>query len=92
MFVEQVSNADPVQPIVALATANPLPGDANGDNQVDFDDLMIVGANRGLTAATYADGDFDGDGVVGLTDWNIASFELAFSYAMEVAAHIPSGK
>ena len=74
------------QPAIALATASPLLGDANGDSQVDFTDLEIVATNRGLTSATYSDGDFDGDGVVGLSDWQIASFEYAMSYALQVAA------
>jgi hypothetical protein len=45
------------------------PGDLDGDDDVDLQDLAIVLSHYGVTGgATYEDGDFDGDGDVDLTD------------------------
>lgn len=49
---------------------NPLYGDLNCDGEVTFLEAFTVVANIGLTSAikgspvTWADGDFDGDGIV----------------------------
>jgi len=46
-----------------------LPGDTDGDGDVDLDDLFAVRNNFGTTSgATLADGDTDGDGDVDLDD------------------------
>jgi len=46
-----------------------LPGDLDGDEDVDLTDLAQLLANYGMTeGATYHDGDLDGDGDVDLTD------------------------
>lgn len=45
------------------------PGDANGDGVVDRRDLAMVAGNFGKSAdAVWADGDFNGDGGVGVAD------------------------
>jgi hypothetical protein len=49
----------------------PLPGDANGDGIVDLLDLDILGANFGLSPATFAQGDFNADNIVDLLDLDI---------------------
>ncbi|MFW6155490.1 MAG: right-handed parallel beta-helix repeat-containing protein [Planctomycetota bacterium] len=49
-----------------------LPGDADGDGDVDLDDFVLLKQNFGMPAgATAADGDFDGDGDVDLDDFVI---------------------
>jgi hypothetical protein len=46
-----------------------LPGDLDGDNDVDLGDLNQLLQHYGMTSgATYADGDIDGDGDVDLGD------------------------
>ena len=41
----------------------PVPGDLNGDGDVDLADLAQLLANHGMTeGATYEDGDLEGDG------------------------------
>ena len=46
-----------------------LPGDLDGDNDIDLSDLAQLLAHYGMTGgATYADGDIDGDGNVSLSD------------------------
>ena len=41
-----------------------LQGDANENGTVDFEDFLILSANFGAVDAVWADGDFDGNGVV----------------------------
>lgn len=43
-------------------------GDANGDKQIDFADLVAVAQHYGQSASSFADGDFDGDGSVSFPD------------------------
>lgn len=45
------------------------PGDLDGDNDIDLNDLSVLLAHYGTASgATYADGDLNGDGAVDLTD------------------------
>ena len=53
----------------AVAGPEPIPGDLDGDGDVDLSDLAQLLANYGVTeGATYEDGDMDGDGDVDLSD------------------------
>jgi hypothetical protein len=56
-----------------LAFAPPIPGDANGDGQVDINDLTIVLANFGQTGCAWSQGCMDGDptGTVDVNDLTI---------------------
>jgi len=55
--------------IVEGTRVSDLPGDLDGDCDVDLTDLAILLGNYGTTSgATYEDGDLDGDGDVDLTD------------------------
>jgi hypothetical protein len=45
-----------------------LGGDADGDRDVDADDLAILNQDLGEPAITFADGDITGDGVVNFAD------------------------
>ena len=58
--------------IARLAPVTKVPGDTDGDGDVDLLDLDALGANFGtLSGATCAEGDFDGDGDVDLLDLDI---------------------
>jgi hypothetical protein len=47
----------------------PIPGDLDGDGDVDLSDLAQLLSNYGMSeGATYEDGDLDGDGDVDLSD------------------------
>jgi hypothetical protein len=46
----------------------PLPGDANLDDKVDFNDLVVVAQNYNGTGKTYAQGDFNFDTKVDFAD------------------------
>jgi hypothetical protein len=55
--------------VIAFAGPQPIPGDLDGDGDVDLSDLAQLLANYGITeGATYEDGDLDGDGDVDLSD------------------------
>lgn len=41
-----------------------LPGDANLDGVITYDDLDVLAQNYGITGALFVDADFNGDGVV----------------------------
>ena len=58
----------------AIGSADPEPGDANGDTTVDFADFLILSANYGRDEdVAFADGDFNSDGVVNFADFLILS-------------------
>jgi len=46
-----------------------LPGDANGDGRVQFDDFLALSSNFGETSVGWSDGDFDRDGSVLFADF-----------------------
>lgn len=55
-------------------TTAPVPGDTNGDRQVDFSDFLALSANFGTQVdGAFADGDFTGDGFVSFEDFLILS-------------------
>jgi hypothetical protein len=56
------------------------PGDANGDNRVDINDLTIVLANYNQTGMTWAQGDFNGDGRVDINDLTVVLANYGGSY------------
>ena len=59
--------SDPQEP------TNParLPGDADNNSAVDFDDFLILASNFGATDAVWEDGDFDDDQDVTFDDFLI---------------------
>ncbi len=55
--------------VISFVGPEPIPGDLDGDGDVDLTDLAQLLANYGVTeGATYEDGDLDGDGDVDLSD------------------------
>jgi hypothetical protein len=62
-----------------------IPGDANGDGQVNGADYATWAANYGATGATWAQGDFNNDGQVNGADYAI----WAANYGAAVAAPAP---
>jgi hypothetical protein len=62
-----------------------LPGDSNGDGQVNFADLVTVAQNYGTAASMgAAGGDFDGDGNVGFAD--LVSVALNYGAGLDLPA------
>ena len=59
----------------------PLPGDADLDGRVDFNDVVVVARHYGMKGATWSDGDFNGDGSVRFDDLVI----LARNYGRTVS-------
>jgi len=54
---------------VSASVTAPIPGDLDGDGDVDLSDLAQLLGNYGMTGgAEYEDGDLDGDGDVDLSD------------------------
>jgi len=58
--------------------------DLDGDNDVDADDMDLLGANLGMTGATWADGDLNGDGNVTIEDLDLAF--LQFGLGLDLVA------
>ena len=69
-----------------VISGSKVPGDTDGDGDVDLLDLDALGANFGLaTGATCAEGDFDGDGDVDLLDLDI----LGANFGTTPSASVP---
>ena len=64
------------------------PGDANGDGQVDVNDLTIVLSNFGQSGKSWSQGDMDGDstGTVDVNDLTIVLANFGKTYSAGVAA------
>ena len=62
------------------------PGDANGDGNVDVNDLTIVLSNFGLIGMSWSQGDFNGDGKVDVNDLTILLSNFGKSYGAGMAA------
>ena len=56
---------------MGFRVASSRPGDANGDGQVDINDLTIVLSNFGQTGATWSQGEFTGSGTVDINDLTV---------------------
>ena len=63
-----------------------LPGDANGDGQVNINDLTIVLSNFGQTGRTWSQGEFTGDGTVDINDLTIVLAHFGQSVGAASAA------
>ena len=61
----------PAPEVTPTPTPALIPGDANGDGQVSFEDFSILQNNYGQTGKTFGDGDFNGDGQVTFEDFSI---------------------
>ncbi len=62
-----------------------LPGDADGNGKVDFNDYLTLRLNFGSTGMTWRDGDFNGDGVVTFKDYII----LESHFGKDAATNVP---
>jgi hypothetical protein len=52
---------------------DPIPGDANADGVVNFNDLLVLAKNYNSAPATWSQGDFNGDRAVNFYDLLILS-------------------
>ena len=66
-----------------------VPGDANGDGQVDVNDLTIVLTNFGQTGTTWGTGDFNGDGRVDINDLTIVLSNFGRTAGAAPAGAVP---
>ena len=65
------------------------PGDANGDRQVDINDLTIVLANYNQTGMTWSQGEFTGDGTVDINDLTIVLANYNYGVTAAGLAAVP---
>src|SRR5581483_1143505 len=65
--------------------ATTLPGDANHDSTVNFNDLLTLAQHYGSSAAHWEDGDFNFDGTVNFNDL----LALAQNYGSSVSFSPP---
>ena len=70
-----------------LEVADAIPGDANLNDAVEFDDFLALSANFTSTEAGWSQGDFDGDGAVLFFDFLILSQH--FGQGTTVSAVVP---
>jgi hypothetical protein len=66
---DAVGNSLGAVPIGSFKVSVPLPGDANNNGTVEFNDLVILAQNYNLTGKTFAQGNFDDD-AAGNVDFN----------------------
>ena len=65
-------NPEVSTPAASTTNPNPLEGDANGDNVVNFADFLIFSQNFGRAEdVVFADGDFNGDNEINFVDFLI---------------------
>jgi hypothetical protein len=84
---------NPTALAIRSTSVSPLPGDANGDRQVDHADLAVLVQNYGRSdgGVLWSDGDFDRDQIVALGDLTILrSHWTALGRGVQAtAAHVP---
>jgi len=73
----------------ALLLSPRIPGDANLDGSVEFDDLLTLAQHYGMQTTHFTDGDFDGDGVVDFSDLLLLAQHYGQGDATSVAALAP---
>ncbi len=74
-----------------LDILNSLPGDLDGNGEIEFSDFLTLSGNFGMSPAVYIDGDFDLDSEVGFTDYLIlaGNFGLGFDFNTDTAVAVP---
>ena len=76
-----VNNGSVDQPENLILIGSGIPGDLDGDGDVDLSDLAQLLSNYGITGgATYQQGDLDGDGDVDLSDLAALLANYGFSH------------
>ena len=76
--------ASPSYGMIFVTTA--IPGDTDGDGDVDINDLSTLAANWDQCGKTWADGDFTGDGCVDINDLSLLASNWGAGTA---AAQVP---
>jgi hypothetical protein len=70
---------------------NTIPGDIDGDGEVAFSDFLVLSANFGQHAASYAEGNVDLTGGVAFADFLIMSDNFGKTPGDIAAMPEPSG-
>jgi VCBS repeat-containing protein len=81
------SNVATVELIVG--SAQPIPGDANGDGQVNQTDATILAQHWGQSASGAAQGDFNGDGVANAADASIMAANWGYPSGEAGQSEVP---
>lgn len=72
----------------AIRPRNNLLGDANGDSRVNYTDFVVLSSFFGQDKTSWYDGDFDLDGTVGASDFNLFRTHIDSPLSEDEAARI----
>ena len=75
--------------IHALLLTPRIPGDANLDGSVGFDDLLILAQHFSTPTTHFTEGDFDGDGTVGFSDVLLLAQHFGQVQAVTASVQVP---
>lgn len=88
---QAIFGATETQMVLAVMGQVAIPGDANGDNSVAFDDFLVVSRTFGSSNAGWTDGDFDLDQRVAFSDFLLLARNFGFTAASFATPEPTSG-
>lgn len=91
-FMVLVADDHPSRPVglsyldnINIEVLQKTPGDSNFDGEIDATDFQVLAGNFGSRNATWSQGDFDGNGTVGLADVMLLSESISDGEKAELA-------